>query len=92
MVIIWDVLCAGFKMHSHSRYDVNRAPRAYGARNPRASCSHYDVILIVMSFITELTTPSVTDERMLRTYGHLTAFNIGLHCVPEKRPPFLFFE
>jgi len=62
----------------------------YGARNTRARCYHYDVILIVISFITELTTPSVTDERTLRTYGHLTAFNIGLHCVPEKRPPFYF--
>jgi len=35
--------------------------RAYGARSPR---SHYDVILIMTSFATELT---VTDERTLRT-------------------------
>jgi len=32
--------------------------RAYGARSPRA---HYDVILIVTSFATELATPTVTD-------------------------------
>jgi len=43
--------------------------RAYGARSPR---SHYDVILIVTPFATELATPIVTDVR----YGHLTAFNI----------------
>jgi len=42
--------------------------RAYGARSPR---SHYDVILIVTSFATELATPTVTDERI--RYGHLTA-------------------
>jgi len=34
--------------------------RAYGARSPR---SHYDVILIVTSFATELATPTVTDVR-----------------------------
>ena len=33
-------------------------------RSPR---SHYDVILITTSFATELATPSVTDERTLRT-------------------------
>jgi len=38
-----------------------------GARNPRVSCSHYDVILIMTSFATELATPSVTDERTLLT-------------------------
>jgi len=38
--------------------------RAYGARIPR---SHYDVILIVTSFATELATPTVTDVRTLRT-------------------------
>ena len=32
--------------------------RAYGTRSPR---SHYDVILIVTSFGTELATPTVTD-------------------------------
>jgi len=47
--------------------------RAYGARSPR---SRYDVILIVTSFATELATPTVTDVRMWRTYGHLTALNI----------------
>ena len=31
-------------------------------------------IVTVTSFATELATPSVTDERTLRTYGHLTAF------------------
>jgi len=47
--------------------------RAYGTRSPR---SHYDVILIVTSFATELVTPTVTDERAYVTeYGHLTAFN-----------------
>jgi len=44
--------------------------RAYDARSPR---SHYDVILIVTSFATELATPTVT---YVRTYEHLTAFNI----------------
>jgi len=50
--------------------------RAYDARNPR---SHYDVILIVTSFATELSTPTVTDVVRLRTYvryEHLNAFNI----------------
>jgi len=61
---------------THSYYDVIRAARAYGARNPRASYSHYAVILIVTSFATELARPSVTDERALRTCGHLTVFNI----------------
>jgi len=36
-------------MWRHFHYDVIRADRAYGARNPRASYSHYDVILIVTS-------------------------------------------
>jgi len=40
------------------------ASLAYGARIPRY---HYDVILIVTSFATELATPSVTDVRTLRT-------------------------
>jgi len=35
---------------------------AYEARSPR---SHYDVILIVTSFATELATPTVTDVRTL---------------------------
>jgi len=48
--------------------------RAYGARSPG---SHYDVILIVTSFATELAcTPTVTDVRTYVTYGHLTAFNL----------------
>jgi len=34
--------------------------RDYGARSNR---THYDVILIVTSFATELATPSVTDVR-----------------------------
>jgi len=37
--------------------------RAYGARGARSPRSHYDVILIVTSFATELATPTVTDER-----------------------------
>jgi len=37
--------------------------RAYGARSSR---SHYDVILIVTSFATELATPTFTE---VRTYG-----------------------
>jgi len=53
----------------HFHNDVIRASRAYCARSP---CSHYDVILIVMSFATELATPTVTDVH----YGHLTAFNV----------------
>jgi len=36
--------------------------RAYGARGARSPRSHYDVILIVKSFATELATPNVTDE------------------------------
>jgi len=36
----------------------------WGAPSPR---SHYDVILIVTSFATELATPTVTDVRTLRT-------------------------
>ena len=53
--------------------------RAYGARSPR---SHYDVILVVTSFATELATPTVTDVR----YGHLTAFDIPC-SVHEKTAP-----
>jgi len=34
--------------------------RTYDARSPR---SHYDLILIVTSFATQLVTPTVTDER-----------------------------
>jgi len=34
---------------------------AYGARSPR---SHYDVILIVTSFTTELAMPIIADKRM----------------------------
>jgi len=39
---------------------------------PVATCrqlpySHYDAILIVTSFVTELATPTVTDEPTLRT-------------------------
>jgi len=37
---------------------------AYGARSP---LSHYDGILIVTSFATELATPTVTDVRYVRT-------------------------
>jgi len=33
---------------------------AYGARSPH---SHYDTILIVTSFATELATPTITDVR-----------------------------
>ena len=52
----------------HAHYDVSRTPR-----------SHYDVILIVMSFATELATPTVAD---VRTYGRLTAFNIiKMFCI-----------
>jgi len=35
---------------------------AYGACGPR---SHYDVILTVTSFATELATPTITDEHMV---------------------------
>jgi len=38
--------------------------RAYGARSPR---SHYDVILIVTLFATELAMPTIMDERTLWT-------------------------
>jgi len=52
-------------------------PRAYGARGTRSPRSHYDVILTVTLFATELATSTVTDVRRYeRTYGHLTAFNI----------------
>jgi len=50
--------------------------RAYGARGARSPRSHYDVILIVTSFVTELATPTVTDVRTCVRYGHLTPFNI----------------
>jgi len=40
--------------------------RAYGARGARSPRSHYDAILILTSFATELATPTVTD---IRTYG-----------------------
>jgi len=45
------------------------------ARSPR---SHYDVILIVTSFATEMGKPPLrtNEHTYLRTYGHLTAFNI----------------
>jgi len=49
------------------------ADSARGARSPR---SHYDFILVMTSFATDLATPSVTDVTYVRTYGHLTAFNI----------------
>ena len=48
---------------------------AYGARGARSPRPHYDAILIVTSFATELATPTVTD---VRTYGYLTAFNIEI--------------
>jgi len=51
-------------LRRHSHYDVIHASRAYGARSPR---SHYHVVLIMTSFATELTTPSVTDVRYVRT-------------------------
>jgi len=38
--------------------------RAYGARGARSPRSHYNIILIVTSFATELATPTVTDVRM----------------------------
>jgi len=47
--------------------------RTYGARSPR---SHYDVILIMTSFATELATSTVTEVRTYITYRHVTAFNI----------------
>ena len=33
-------------------------------------------VIIMTSFATELSTPSVTDERTYVTHGHLTAFNV----------------
>jgi len=36
--------------------------------NTHSPRSHYDVILMMTAFATELATPSVTDERTLRTY------------------------
>jgi len=42
--------------------------RAYGARGARSARSHYDVILIVTSFATELAMLTVTD---LRTTYHV---------------------
>jgi len=38
--------------------------RAYGTRSP---CSHYDVILIVTSFATELAMPSIMDVCYVHT-------------------------
>jgi len=37
--------------------------RAYGASGTRSPRSHYDVIVIVTSFATELATPTITDVR-----------------------------
>jgi len=48
---------ASWRIRELSSY---RASYAYGARSP---CSHYDVILIMTSFATELATPSVTNVR-----------------------------
>jgi len=42
---------------------TSRAYGARGARGARSPRSHYDVILIVTSFVTELATPTVTDVR-----------------------------
>jgi len=36
----------------------------YGALGARSTRSHYDVILIVTSYATELATPTVTDVHM----------------------------
>jgi len=66
---------------SYYHCDVNliMTSRAYGAcgvgsRSPR---SHYDVILIVTSFATELATPTFTNVSSTYVcYGHLTAFNV----------------
>ena len=51
---------------------------AYGARSCR---SHYDVILIVTSFDTELFTPTVTEER---TYVTGTLPRLTYKDVPER--------
>ena len=45
----------------------------YSTRSPH---SHYDIILIVTSFATELATPTVSDVCTYVTYRHLTVFNI----------------
>jgi len=50
-----------FPLWRDFHYDVSRA---YGDPSPS---SHYDVILIVTSFATDLATPTVTDVRTLRT-------------------------
>jgi len=51
-----------------------------GTRSPH---SHYDVILNVTSFATELATPTV---RTYIRYGHLTAFNIKWCIVLTAKP------
>ena len=50
------------------------APTALATREPAILIM--PSFCVATSFATELATPSVTDERTLRTYGHLTAFNI----------------
>ena len=54
--------------------------RAYGARGARSTRSHYDVILIVTSFATELATPTVTDVQVIGhsqwlPHGHGTPYH-----------------
>ena len=69
-----------------------RAYRAYGVRSPR---SHYDVILIVASFATELATPTVTlrtDTLPRLIYRDLSFFqlmffyNVSKGARPGVRP------
>jgi len=54
--------------------------RVYGARGARSPRSHYDVILIVTSFATELAMPTVTDVRTLRTDSLLRLIYKGVRC------------
>jgi len=56
----------------HCDVIVIMTSRAYGVRSPR---SHYDVIIIVTSFATELAAHRYRRTNV-RTDGHLTSFNI----------------
>jgi len=63
---LWPPVANRFFSHKPAIVIMTPADVAGGARSPR---SHYDVILVMTSFATELATPSVTDVRTyVRTY------------------------
>jgi len=66
-------------MLHHSHYDVIYASR--GAHSPR---SHYDVILTMISFATELATPTVTDVMYTDTLPRLIYRDASGSCVYQE--------